>query len=227
MGLYSTLPWRRIWTNFSLANWVLHVVFSHRLSRKQNFKGFPHFFRREWMASPAGGGATGVLHDFDRPSGCKKKKNATKRKWRILHNFIGSCLSRSTKITYQTDVSCSNRKNNETAVCNESLFTIFSSEQRKTFTWRWLHIKTGRSGSFACKDAKSVIRWYLIKHDPGLNTIRDTSSVANDPRYLWKVFRWKKSLLSCFSRCLFLIFKQSHIYQNWNKKRKKKPNKQT
>ena len=26
------------------------------------------------MASPAGGGATGVLHDFDRPSGCEKKK---------------------------------------------------------------------------------------------------------------------------------------------------------
>ena len=43
----------------------LHIArcFSHRLSRKQIFKGFPHFFER---------GATGALHDFDRPSGCGK-----------------------------------------------------------------------------------------------------------------------------------------------------------
>ena len=48
----------------------------------------------------AGGGATGVLHDFDRPSGCEKK-NRIKRKLLILHKFIRLCLSRFTKITYQ------------------------------------------------------------------------------------------------------------------------------
>ena len=81
----------------------------------------------------AGGGATGALHDFDRPSGCEKK-NTIKRKLLILHKFIRLCLSRFTKITYQMDVSCSNYKNNDTAVCSESLFKIFSSEQRETRT---------------------------------------------------------------------------------------------
>lgn len=153
MGRYSTPRWHRIRIHFCLANCV---CFSQRLSRIQRFEGFPHFsrrewipwlkkirwffsikvcyswvqtiFLREWMASSPGGGATGVLHDFDRLSGCEKK-NATKRKLSILHKWL--CLSRFTKITYQTDVSCFIHANNEKAVCNESLFKIFSSRQRK------------------------------------------------------------------------------------------------
>ena len=80
----------------------------------------------------AGGGATGALHDFDRPSGCEKKKYGQKK---ITHTpQVHQIMSYPVYKNNLSNVSCSSHKNNDTAGCSESLFKIFSSEQRETST---------------------------------------------------------------------------------------------
>ena len=220
-GPYSTPPWGGIWTHFCLENCILHVVFLRDSAANKVLKDFSIFLDgNEWHHHLEEEQLGRCVILIDQVAAKKKRKKI--RKLRILHKFIRfTKMTYQTdvsnlvpRVSHLSAPGVQMRDpGNEVGMSlvpiaqitkkqfATRVFKIFRSGQRKIQHKKLRKFLHGAGYTIKREEAVHlfaripilyVLRWSLIEHDPNLNTIRVTSSVANNPRYLWKVFRWKK-----------------------------------